>query len=120
MKRTGIFLLVLFLLPVVPGYGKIQVPQPNLSVFQEELPLPETGLKIFPNPVKENKFTISAQETIKEIHICNIMGQKTDFSLQNKDENIFHVIFNHKKQGIYLVTVIFEGQIKEVKRIVVN
>lgn len=112
--------MLLFLFSTVPGYGKTEAHRNDSSLIQEEINRPETGLTIFPNPVKEDKFTISAQKTIQEIRIHNIMGQKTDFTLQNLDKNTVHVIFNHKKQGIYLVTVIFEGREKVVKRIVVN
>ncbi|NQU87840.1 MAG: T9SS type A sorting domain-containing protein [Mariniphaga sp.] len=75
---------------------------------------------MFPNPVKENKFTVSAKKSIKLIRMHNIMGQKTEFELQKKNRNNFNVIFKEKKKGIYLVTVLFDDNSKEVRRIVVN
>jgi len=48
------------------------------------------------------------------------MGQKTEFELQKKNRNNFNVIFKEKKKGIYLVTVLFDDNSKEVRRIVVN
>lgn len=88
--------------------------------FQQDLSTAASALKVYPNPVKNYKFTVSANRDILSIKVNNILGQETEVDLVKKADRLYEVSMKERKQGIYLVTVIFGDQSKEVKRIVVN
>lgn len=76
--------------------------------------------KVFPNPVTTNKFHVSATKNITKIRLSNILGQQTEINSIQKNSGLVEVTLKNRKQGIYLVTIIFEDKSKEVKRIIVN
>jgi hypothetical protein len=92
----------------------------NSTGFQNELKFVSSELKIFPNPVTDNKFSVSSVKNIEAVQLNNILGQKTEIELFKINEKAFKVTLKDKKQGIYLVTIIFEDKSKEVKRVIVN
>jgi hypothetical protein len=124
MKKQILFLFIIFLWATsVLNANSVGIQSENSlnSVgFQNELKFISSELKIFPNPVTDDKFSVSSLKNIETIQLNNILGQKTEIELFKINEKAFKVTLKDKKQGIYLVTIIFEDKSKEVKRIVVN
>jgi hypothetical protein len=87
--------------------------------FQDEIK-PVTELKIFPNPVTGNKFSVAAGKEIVSVELVNIVGQKSAVEVAIKSAGLVEVTFKNRKQGVYLITVKFTDDSKEVRRLVVN
>lgn len=79
----------------------------------------EKNIHIFPNPVTGNKFSIQSGKKIKEIKLANILGQETKIEYQKK-QNEIEVQLLDKKQGIYIVTILFEENTKEAYKIIIK
>ena len=116
--RKILLLLAIFLMPLFIAANDSSATAS--SIIQNEINSENARMKIFPNPVKENKFRVQSSDPIKEIHLHNIAGQESRIQLQRNSESDVQVRLTDKKPGIYLVTVIFENKPKQVKRIVVN
>ena len=124
MKKKLHFLVILGMFATALLYP----PQVDASVssysdtgsFQQDPAISASNLKVYPNPVKNFKFSVSAAKGIHAIQVNNILGQETEVDFIKKGDTLFEVTLKERKQGIYLVTVIFEDQSKEVKRIIVN
>lgn len=78
------------------------------------------SVKVYPNPVTGTRFQVQAQKNIEEIRVVNILGQKAETGLYRKNTNQAEVSLQNKKQGIYLVTVVFDDKTSEVIRIIVK
>jgi hypothetical protein len=89
-------------------------------LFQNNIDNLSSGLKIYPNPVTGKMFRVSATKSIIAVHLNNILGQKADVNSIKRGDTNFEINLKNRKQGIYLVTVIFEDKSKEVKRLVIN
>jgi hypothetical protein len=79
-----------------------------------------SGLKIFPVPVKENNFTITADEEITLVKVTNIIGQeiyRTKYSVPLLSTRVF---LNNPQRGMYLITVIFSDNSRIVRKIMVE
>ncbi|MBN1821489.1 MAG: T9SS type A sorting domain-containing protein [Prolixibacteraceae bacterium] len=119
MKISRIIPVLLLIITPLISFGLTQNPDQK-NLFQENESVETAGLKVYPNPVKENKFTVSAEKVLKEIELHNILGQKTKIEVTKLSLFKFSVLMNEKKKGIYLVTVIFDDDSKTVQRIIVN
>lgn len=80
----------------------------------------QAGLKIFPVPVKDNNFTVSAEKEITTIRITNIIGQEVYRSKYSGSIYSTKVILENQQRGVYLVTVIFSDQSRVVRKIMVE
>lgn len=80
----------------------------------------QSGLKIFPVPVKENNFTVSAEKEISSIKITNIIGQEVFRSKYSGSIYSTRVTIENQQRGVYLVTVIFSDQSRVVRRIMIE
>lgn len=80
----------------------------------------QAGLKIFPVPVKENNFTVSADKEILSIKITNIIGQEVYRSKYSGPIYSAKVIIENQQRGVYLVTVNFSDQSRVVRKIMIE
>lgn len=87
--------------------------------YQNEVK-PALDLKIFPNPITGSKFSVTAGKEIISVELVNIVGQKSEVELKIKSAGSAEVILKNRKQGVYLVTVKFTDESKEVRRVVIN
>jgi len=62
-----------------------------------------SSLNVFPNPI-ESEFFVSLANTIQEIEIVNVLGQKV-YSAENVDSQKVRIDFSAQASGIYLVVV---------------
>ncbi len=92
----------------------------SIGIIDEDFQQNTLTTKVFPNPVTTNKFHVSSQKNIGTIRLSNILGQQTEINSLKKNPGLIEVTLKNRKQGIYLVTIIFEDKSKEVKRIIVN
>jgi len=80
----------------------------------------QAGLKIYPVPVKDNNFTVSAEKEISTIKITNIIGQEVFRSKYSGPIYSTKVIIENQKRGMYLVTVVFSDQSRVVRKIIIE
>ena len=119
MKKFTLFTLLLgfFFLQIS---AQPELPQIKNNTNNHSSIHDENDLKIFPNPVKENRFQILSQKNIEFVELTNILGQKEHFEKTMLSPTHIEVIFQDKKDGVYLIMVVFEDSSKEVKRIIIN
>jgi len=79
-----------------------------------------SGLKIFPVPVKDNNFTVSAEKEITNIKITNIIGQEVYRQKFSVAVYSTKVILENQQRGVYLVTVLFSDQSRVVRKIIIE
>ena len=94
--------------------------QANQFVLDQEKELFDTKLKVFPNPVTGKTFQVTAKKEIETILVTNLLGQKAVIDSNKKNESHFSVTLTKKVAGIYLVTVSYSDETKEVKQIIVK
>ena len=87
------------------AYLKIAYPEPGLSVDSNEF---ET-FKYYPNPVK-NTLTVEARNSISQISIHNIVGQKV--MEISPDSLSTSIDMNELNKGVYFVTVMINSSQK--------
>ena len=75
-------------------------------------------LTVFPNPVIGNTFQVKATKKIKSVTATNMLGQKASINTDKKSAYHFALTMNNKNTGIYLITVTYSDDSKEVKRII--
>ena len=119
-KRILPVLALVFLLWPLFSPGNNAIPAVPSPDFRGEVTFEVSSLNIFPNPVRGNKFNVHAEKSIETVMVHNIMGQKTEVNLERITNSQFIVFFKNYKEGIYLITVLFKDNSKEVRRIIVN
>ncbi len=68
-------------------------------------------IKIFPNPISDF-ISISTSQSIQNIEICDINGQKVfSENLQAVTDNLYSINTSKLSQGIYLLKVVLEKQV---------
>ena len=110
MKSKITFVLVSFIFVLVFNTGSAVAAEiiKNKISFQNEFSPEISGLKVFPNPVRNYKFKVTSDKQIKSIQINNILGQASEIELVKRSGKYFDVLLKDKKQGVYLVIVLFE------------
>jgi hypothetical protein len=91
----------------------------TLDVKSNEL---ESGLKLYPNLVKDGWFMMSSSSDIQniEIEIFNVLGQKIPFKTTNIDANTLKIETSKSAaKGVYWVKMKHDGRIS-TQKIIVN
>lgn len=78
------------------------------------------NLKIFPNPIVNDQFTVKSSKKISSIEILNVIGQ-TILKKENvsKDGDI-SIVLNKPEKGIYFVKIIFENKKTLVQKVLIK
>ena len=110
--------------PVINGNFTVSVSDENECVYSDEYLLEDLSInevvdivKIFPNPVRNNKVTISSIQLISQFDLYNSVGQ---YILGRNEINMGKTTFetNTLNKGIYYLKVILEEQTVRLKLIV--
>ena len=110
--------------PVINGNFTVSVSDENGCVYSDEYLLEDLSInevvdivKIFPNPVRNNKVTISSIQLISQFDLYNSVGQ---YILGRNEINMGKTTFetNTLIKGIYYLKVILEEQTVRLKLIV--
>ena len=117
--RHFLLLLILTFQFSVGSLAAIQIPSTSAG-HDQDIEAFDTKLKVFPNPITGNAFQVTSKKEIESISVTNLIGQKTLINLTKKNELHFTVTLTKKVAGIYLVTVSYSDETKEVKRIIVK
>lgn len=64
----------------------------------------ENGLKVYPNPTKDNKTVVSSQYPIDKIEIFNISGQKV-YETRNVNNNKYLLMTQDMSPGTYILKI---------------
>ncbi|MFO7574490.1 MAG: T9SS type A sorting domain-containing protein [Bacteroidales bacterium] len=80
----------------------------------------QSGLKIFPVPVKDNSFSVTSEKEISLIRITNIIGQETYRSRFPSPVLTTRVFLDNPQRGFYLVTVVFTDNTRVVRKIMIE
>ncbi|MFL2563691.1 MAG: T9SS type A sorting domain-containing protein [Flavobacteriales bacterium] len=111
-------------IPVINGNFTVSVSDENGCVYSDEYLLEDLSInevvdivKIFPNPVRNNKVTISSIQLISQFDLYNSVGQ---YILGRNEINMGKTTFetNTLNKGIYYLKVILEEQTVRLKLIV--
>ncbi len=73
-------------------------------------------IQIFPNPVTDNKFTITSDVNIVEVVIINVLGQQI-YKQEITNQNKIIIELETNENGIYLVQVRTADQILSTRRV---
>lgn len=111
-------------IPIINGNFTVSVSDENGCVYSDEYLLEDLSInevvdivKIFPNPVRNNKVTISSIQLISQFDLYNSVGH---YILGKNDINMEKTTFetNTLNKGIYYLKVILEEQSVRLKLIV--
>ncbi len=114
MKRT------LFLLSIISVFVLGAVANNHKAIPETQGIQADTRLNIFPNPVTGNSFQITSFKEIKSVTTTNLLGQKVPVKVQKQNSKKVKVTLSRKTTGIHLVSVLYNDNTKEVKRIIVK
>ncbi|MFH0843644.1 MAG: T9SS type A sorting domain-containing protein [Bacteroidota bacterium] len=93
----------------------------SLPVIQKNAYAEAAGsLNIYPVPVRENHFTIKSDKDISFVKITNIIGQDIFKTQYSNPQNIIRIDLDNPQRGMYLVTVIFDDNVRVVKKIMIE
>lgn len=80
----------------------------------------EVAIKLFPNPVNDNHFTISAAEKIAEVKVFTATGQEVISVTGNKSATQLEVETGSLAKGMYIVKVLFTNNRTSVTKLSVK
>ena len=95
--------------------GFIQGTPEETDIYEDFLEA--VNIKIFPNPSK-GQMTLNCEIKPEYIEVIDLHGQVI-FTIQNPEKSVILNIEN-LKSGIYLLKIIFEGNVPITKRIIKN
>jgi len=78
------------------------------------------SINIYPVPVRENHFTIKSEKDISFVKITNIIGQDIFRSQYSNPQNNIRIDLDNPQRGMYLVTIVFEDNVRVVKKIMIE
>lgn len=65
---------------------------------------PNQEMKLYPNPVTDNQFTISSEIELVEIKVINVLGQQV-YQQKVFNEKTYRVQLETNEKGLYLVQI---------------
>lgn len=93
----------------------------SMPVIQKNAYAEAAGsLNIYPVPVRENHFTIKSDKDISFVKITNIIGQDVFKTQYGNPQNIVRIALDNPQRGMYLVTVIFDDNVRVVRKIMIE
>ncbi|MBX2984875.1 MAG: T9SS type A sorting domain-containing protein [Bacteroidia bacterium] len=117
IKKVLYKTLILFALMFVAYTPKTFAQQPT-QVSNEDL-----RAKIYPSEIKEGYFFITIQEPTEinelDIKIVNLIGSKTDFTVEKMIDGRFRIDLENIPSGIYIVRMT-KGHKQSTQRIIVR
>ena len=78
------------------------------------------NVNIYPVPVRENRFTIKSDREISFVKITNIIGQDIFRAQYKNPQTIIKIDLDNPQRGMYLVTMIFNDNVRAVKKIMIE
>lgn len=81
----------------------------------------DPGFKIYPNPVKEGKFTLEMNQNLSkgaELHIYSVMGQKVGWTPLQERKNTIST--EGLRKGLYLLEILTDNDSPKTAEIVIN
>lgn len=120
--RNILFIVFIFLLPVTVMSQATSVTKTGITTKSETVitMAERADIKIFPVPVRQNNFTVSASGDFSQVKITNIIGQEI---LRNKYPTPVpeaEILLENPRRGLYLVTVVFPDNSRVVRKIMIE
>jgi len=88
------------------------------KTFVRETPV--SNITIYPVPVRDNSFTIKADRNMVSVKVTNMIGQDIFRTQYSNPQNIIRIDLDNPQRGMYLVTVIFDDNVRVVKKIMIE
>ncbi len=99
------------------GLGSHTCTCPPVSVSEIDN---SVSVKVFPNPINDNFFNLSATESIQKIEIYNVIGQAVITPSINKNNNFARIDTEGLNSGVYFVKASFNKNKSTVVKIIVQ
>ena len=87
----------------------------------------EFRLNVFPNPITDNTNPYVSFETLKEgninIRICNVLGTEVKSIIDetlNKGSHSKELNLKDIKEGVYFITIMFDGNVMKTTKLIVQ
>ncbi len=90
---------------------------PNASIAKVEK---TDNIKLFPNPVIDQQFTVKANDIIESVEVMNLLGQNIKFVNNEKRSGEMFIRLDNVREGIYLVKVRLNNQKLLLKKIIIK
>ncbi len=119
MKQFLLIFIISFL--CIASYGqRDSIYLSGKSINGYALNQAEVNLTIYPNPVRENYFTVKSDREISSIRITNIIGQEIVMEKYSSPVVTTRITLESARRGMYLVAITFSDNTRSVRRILVE
>lgn len=114
-----VFFLLIFTLTLQGQKDTVNVKK-YVAQKESSKEAPNTNVRIYPVPVRDNSFTIKTEKDMSYVKITNIIGQDVFRIQYNEPQQLIKISLDSPKRGMYLVTIIFSDGLRVVKKIMVE
>ena len=80
----------------------------------------EANISIYPNPVRDNYFTVKSDKEFSSIRITNIIGQEIVMEKYNSPVVTTRITLESARRGMYLIAITFSDNTRCVRRLLVE